>query len=82
VLTVRTWQAGDRMQPFASNHRKKLQDIFTDAKIGREDRRCWPVLCAGDEIIWLPGLRRAEFGRVDEQAGEVVRFRCIAPPGC
>ncbi|MDD4539656.1 MAG: tRNA lysidine(34) synthetase TilS [Lentisphaeria bacterium] len=82
VLTVRAWQAGDRMQPFASNHRKKLQDIFTDAKIGREERRCWPVICAGDEIIWLPGLRRAEFGRVDEQAGEVVRFRCIAQHGC
>ncbi len=81
VLALRYWQAGDRMQPFASCHQKKLQDIFTDAKIGREVRRRWPVLCAGDDIIWLPGLRRAEFGRVDEQAGEVVRLCCVLPGG-
>lgn len=79
VLTVRAWQAGDRMRPFAAGHRKKLQDIFTDAKIGREERRRWPVICAGDDIIWLPGLRRAEFGRVDERSGEVVRLHCHLP---
>lgn len=79
ALTVRNWQPGDRMQPFAAEHRKKLQDIFTDAKIGREERRRWPVICAGADIIWLPGLCRAEFGRVDEGAGEVVRLHCRFP---
>lgn len=76
VLTVRAWRNGDRIWPFASRHHTKLQDIFTDAKIGRHERRRWPVLLAGDDIIWLPGLRRAEFGRVGADDTEVLRIRC------
>jgi tRNA(Ile)-lysidine synthase len=76
-LLLRTWQHGDRMRPFGAAHRKKLQDIFTDAKVSREKRRHWPLLCAGEEIIWLPGLRRAEFGRVEEGCGARLRIRVL-----
>lgn len=39
--------------------RKKLKDVFIDAKINRELRDSWPVVVEGDEVIWVVGLRKA-----------------------
>ena len=72
VLTIRSWRAGDRMVPFSQTKPKKLQDIFSDAKIPREKRHCLPLVCAGETIIWVPGVRRAEFGRVMQGEDAVV----------
>ena len=75
VLTIRSWQSGDRMVPFGQTKPKKLQDIFSDAKIPREKRHQLPLVCAGETIIWVPGVRRAEFGRVS-QGEEAVVISC------
>ena len=64
ILTIRTRQPGDRLIPFGSHTPKKLQDLFTDAHIPRDQRDTFPLLLADDTIIWVPGLRRAEFARV------------------
>ena len=72
VLTIRSWRAGDRMVPFGQTKPKKLQDIFSDAKIPREKRHQIPLVCADDTIIWVPGVRRAEFGRVMQEEDAVV----------
>ena len=72
VLTIRSWQSGDRMVPFGQTKPKKLQDIFSDAKIPREKRHQLPLVCAGETIIWVPGVRRAEFGRVSLGEDAVV----------
>ncbi len=63
VLRVRAWQPGDSLQPFGASFQQKIQDIFTDARIPRSRRGSIPVLLAGETIIWLPGVRRAEFAR-------------------
>ena len=75
ILTVRPWQTGDRMIPFGQTKPKKLQDIFSDAKVPREKRHQLPVVCAGETIIWVPNARRAEFGRVS-QGEEAVVIGC------
>ena len=72
ILTVRPWQTGDRMIPFGQTKPKKLQDIFSDAKVPREKRHQLPVVCAGETIIWVPNARRAEFGRVSQGEEAVV----------
>ena len=74
-LTVRSWQTGDRMIPFGQTKAKKLQDIFSDAKIPREKRHQLPIVCVAEAIIWVPGVRRAEFGRVS-QCEEAVMICC------
>jgi tRNA(Ile)-lysidine synthase len=55
-LTVRTMVPGDQIKLLGTGGTKKLQDIFTDAKIDREKRRNWPVFEHSGEIIWVPGL--------------------------
>ena len=72
TLTVRTWRPGDRMTPFGGTAAKKLQDIFTDARIPRDERHRLPVVLAGDEIIWVAGVRRAAWAPVRPETQTVV----------
>ncbi|MDI3481293.1 MAG: tRNA(Ile)-lysidine synthase [Tepidanaerobacteraceae bacterium] len=55
-LTVRNRRAGDRFIPLGG-HLKKLQDFFTDEKIPRSERDRVPVVTAGEDIIWVAGMR-------------------------
>ncbi len=84
VLTVRSWCPGDRMIPFGAATPKKVQDIFTADRVPREQRGAVPVVQAGDRVVWLAGVRRAEFGRIEaESAPDAVTLRldpCPAVP--
>jgi tRNA(Ile)-lysidine synthase len=51
-LEVRTWQPGDRL----AGRTRKVQDVFTDAKVPRRDRASWPVVVRGDEVVAIPGI--------------------------
>lgn len=51
-LKVRTWRPGDRL----AGRRKKVQDVFVDAKIPRSRRHDWPLVVRGDEVVAIPGL--------------------------
>ncbi len=56
---VRGRKHGDRMAPYGLDGTRKLQDIFTDAKVPEAERDAYPVIVCGDEIVWLPGYRVA-----------------------
>lgn len=58
-LWVRSWRAGDRMAPLGMKGSRKLQDIFTDAKVPAPARAGLPVITDGSRIVWLPGYRVA-----------------------
>jgi len=60
TLAVRPWQAGDRMRPLGLGGSRALQDLFTDRKVPRERRAAVPVVVAGDEIAWIPGVATGE----------------------
>jgi tRNA(Ile)-lysidine synthase len=75
LIEVRAWQPGDRIQPLGSEGSRKLQDIFTDRKIPREQRKTMPVVVCRGEIIWLPGYRIARGWAVDGINGRSVHVR-------
>jgi tRNA(Ile)-lysidine synthase len=54
--TVRGWREGDRMRPLGLGGSKTLQDLFTDRKVPRAARQRVPVVEAGGEIVWVPGV--------------------------
>ena len=58
-LHVRAWQPGDRMVPEGSTQPRRLKGLFRDAGIDASRRRGWPVVVAGEEVVWVPGVRRA-----------------------
>jgi tRNA(Ile)-lysidine synthetase-like protein len=66
-LTVRTWRAGDRFRPLGLEHEKKVQDVFSDAKVPRAQRHRLPLVFAGDRFIWLAGVRSDDRVRITPQ---------------
>ena len=47
---------GLRMRPVGGRGTRKLQDIFVDARVPREERDTWPLVFAGDRLAWVPGV--------------------------
>ena len=60
-LQIRGWRAGDRL----AGRRKKLQDVFVDAKVPRSEREAWPLVVRGDEVVAVPGIVEAEGVRAE-----------------
>jgi tRNA(Ile)-lysidine synthase len=60
-VLLRHWQRGDRFQPIGTRSPRKLQDLFTDLKVPR-DQRHQKVVALTDqgELFWVEGLRIAE----------------------
>jgi tRNA(Ile)-lysidine synthase len=54
-LQVRGWRAGDRL----AGRRRKLQDVFVDAKVPRSQREAWPLVVRGEEVVAVPGIVEA-----------------------
>ena len=54
-LEVRARRPGDRL----AGRRKKVQDLFVDAKVPRTERDDWPLVVSGDEVVAVPGLAEA-----------------------
>jgi tRNA(Ile)-lysidine synthase len=55
-LVVRGWRSGDRL---AGYPRKKVQDLFVDAKIPKSEREAWPLVVRGDDVVVVPGVAAA-----------------------
>jgi tRNA(Ile)-lysidine synthase len=61
VLTLRSRHAGDWFRPAGMGGRsKKIQDYFVDEKVPRRKRDAVPLLCSGENILWVVGLRTDE----------------------
>ena len=54
-LEVRTRQPGDRLK----GRRKKVQDLFVDAKVPRAERDTWPLVVLGDDVVSVPAVADA-----------------------
>jgi tRNA(Ile)-lysidine synthase len=53
VLVVRSRRPGDRLRPLGLGGEKKLQDVFVDSKVPREERDGVPVVADDAGIVWV-----------------------------
>lgn len=72
TLRVRAWRDGDRMAAGASGGSRRVKRFFADRKVAANDRKGWPVVLSNDEIIWIPGIRRAK--AASARSGRPVRL--------
>jgi len=80
-LAFRSRRRGDRFQPMGmEGHQVKLSDFMIDQKIPRRAREGWPLVCVGDRIAWVVGLRLSERFRVEKTASRVVHLRLSRKP--
>jgi tRNA(Ile)-lysidine synthase len=47
---------GLTMRPQGGRGTRKLQDIFVDARVPREERDTWPLVFAAEKLAWVPGI--------------------------
>ena len=55
LLQFRTRRQGDWIIPLGMNGSKKVQDLFVDEKVYKECRDLVPLVCIGDEVLWIVG---------------------------
>lgn len=72
-LTIRNRRPGDWFQPAGmAGKSKKLQDYYVDEKVPRRKRDAVPLLCSGEDILWVMGLRTDERFLAGAEARRIV----------
>jgi tRNA(Ile)-lysidine synthase len=75
---VRRWHAGDRLAPSRGQGRRRVTRYLSEARIPGSVRAGWPVVVQGDEIVWIPGVRRSDAATV-RSGGPTRRYVCERP---
>ncbi|MDH5508173.1 MAG: tRNA lysidine(34) synthetase TilS [Anaerolineae bacterium] len=74
-LTVRSRQTGDRFQPLGMDGSAvKLSDFLINVKMPRRARDGWPLVFAGEQLVWVPGYRSGEGLRIRPTSQRVVKL--------
>jgi tRNA(Ile)-lysidine synthase len=76
-LHLRGWRPGDRYRPRGQTRVRKLKEMFSEARVPSWQRRTWPILISGDEILWSRQFGAAA-GSFAEGNGTVL---CISEVG-
>ncbi len=72
-LHVRSRKNGDKMYVKGMLGRKKINDIFIDEKISTHERDLWPIVVdSGDNIVWLPGLKKSKFDKTKKEKYDII----------
>ena len=80
-LQIRSARPGDRISPLGMTGRKKIRDVFSDAKLPRRLRPVFPLVVVADsdaEVAWVPGHVRGKVGLVTPTTRAVCQ--CVVSP--
>jgi len=55
-LIVRNWRPGDRFFPAHTKSPKKIKELLQEKHVPQPERRLWPVVTSGNEIVWMRGF--------------------------
>lgn len=72
-LKVRSKKDGDYIETLNLNGKKKISDIFIDAKVAKNLRNKYPlVVDANDNILWVPGLKKSKFAKANDEKYDII----------
>lgn len=71
-LVVRSRRAGDRIDPLGLAGRKKIQDIFVDAKVPRDLRDGVPLIADQKGIVWVVGHCQSDRTKLTQSTQQVL----------
>ncbi|MCE1200398.1 MAG: tRNA lysidine(34) synthetase TilS, partial [Marinilabiliales bacterium] len=76
-LILRRWKPGDSMIPFGMKGRKKLSDLFTDLKMSRPDKEKQWLLCSGQDVVWVVGVKADDRFRISQSTQTLLHIRLL-----
>ncbi len=75
ALVVRGRRPGEVIRPLGLGGERKIKDVMIDRKVPAAARAHWPVIAAGERVVWLAGLALDDRARVTPDSARVVRLR-------
>ena len=74
-LLIRPRGAGDFFCPLGmGGQTAKIKDFYTNVKMPRRARLHWPLVCAGEQIVWVPGYRIGHPFRITEKTRQLLHL--------
>ena len=55
-LIVRNWRSGERFWTAHSKEPKKIKELLQDRHVTGKEKKLWPVIAIGNEIVWIRGF--------------------------
>ena len=80
-LTVRNRRPGDRLRLLGLGGHASIKRLFITRGVPRARRAEYPIVLAGDEIVWVPRCGRAAYALVGAATRRVLVLRVEAAPG-
>ncbi len=74
-LQLRNWMPGDRYHPLGHSGEEKIKTLFQNARVPLWERRHWPVLTSGEEIVWVRQFGPASAYAASPGEGPVLLVR-------
>lgn len=78
-LQVRNWLPGDRFCRAGHSHPRKIKELFHDFRVPLWERRAWPVLVAGGQILWARRFGVAAEFAASPSSAAIVQVRDTEP---
>jgi tRNA(Ile)-lysidine synthase len=80
-LQVRNWREGDRFWPAHTKAPRKIKQLLQERHVTGRERKCWPVIVSGDEIVWMRGFSLPSHLGSIQRTGGAVRIQEIPLTG-
>jgi tRNA(Ile)-lysidine synthase len=78
-LLVRNWRAGDRFWPVHSKASKKIKELLQDRHITGDEKKTWPVIASGEDIVWLRGFGVRRDSHAQNSKGILISEESLEP---
>lgn len=77
-LTLTSWREGDAFYPMTSQrrYRKKLSDLFIDAKVSCHNKKNISILRSKEEIVWVVGYQIDDRFKVTKKTSKILEITC------
>jgi tRNA(Ile)-lysidine synthase len=74
-LILRNWRPGDAYRQRGHRNQRKLKELFQRQRVSKSERVRWPVVVAGEQIVWSRGWGSAEGFAPGPGSEEALRIR-------
>jgi tRNA(Ile)-lysidine synthase len=74
-LILRNWRPGDAYRQRGHRKQRKLKELFQRQRVSKSERVRWPVVVAGEQIVWSRGWGSAEGYAPGPGSEEALRIR-------
>lgn len=73
-LTIRTWQQGDKFQPFGMKGSKLLSDYFIDLRLPLHEKQQQLLLTDKQHIAWIVTKRSSQYFSISQETKKILKI--------